>query len=307
MAEPQSDTPAVDVIPTFELSALGKLSLAAAAIACVGGTVSYMVLIGDNAEASQIYLGMFLVSVVSVALGGPGAMELHANKLRKAAFIQAQLEKQSSELIPDFTATHKLLSSPFNASQPAILIDDQRQKVCLLNQMPDPSPRIFPYQDLLGVEIVEDGLSVVATKTSRTSQLGSALVGGVLFGGAGAIVGGLSGKTVSTAHDRVNAVQLRLLVDDISHPHFVVDFLGKQVSKLSAEYSSALAQARQWHGVLEVLIRRMDAEDQHHLAAPPAFSYVADELRKLAQLKSDGILTEEEFQSQKQDLLSQTP
>lgn len=229
--------------------------------------------------------------------------EMTANKERRAAFVQAQLEKQSSELIPDFTATHKLLSSPFNASRPAILIDDQRQKVCLLNQMPDPSPRIFPYQDLLGVEIVEDGLSVISTKTARASQLGSALVGGVLFGGAGAIVGGLSGKTVSTAHDRVNAVQLRLLVDDISHPHFVVDFLGKQVPKLSAEYSLALAQARQWHGVLEVLIRRVDSEAQQHSTAPPASTSVADELRKLAVLKSGGILSEEEFQTQKRVLL----
>jgi hypothetical protein len=74
--------------------------------------------------------------------------------------------------------------------------------------------KIFSYRDILESEVLEDGHSV--TKTSRSSQLAGTLVGGLLLGGVGAIIGGLSGK--KTTHKKVTRIELKVVVNDTSHP-----------------------------------------------------------------------------------------
>lgn len=72
-------------------------------------------------------------------------------------------------------------------------------------------------------------------------------------------------------------------------------------------YTSYLKNAIQAKDLLSVII---DKSDNKNIYASPInnqnngkITSVADELMKLAKLKSDGILTEEEFQAQKAKLL----
>jgi hypothetical protein len=66
-----------------------------------------------------------------------------------------------------------------------------------------------------------------------------------------------------------------------------------------------MKKAQHWHGLLEVLIRQAEIEGKQRdrAAAAPNSSFIADELKKLLDLKSAGALTEVEFQSQKTKLL----
>ena len=76
-------------------------------------------------------------------------------------------------------------------------------------------------------------------------------------------------------------------------------------------YNVAMKQARHWHGLIEVLIRRADSEDtakegelvEENPKKIPK-NLVADELIKLGELQKQGLLTNEEFLSQKTKLLS---
>ena len=163
--------------------------------------------------------------------------------------------------------------------------------------------KFIPYKSLLSVEIFEDGDSI--SKTTRMSQVGSALVGNVLFGPAGALIGALTSKKKTTGTS--TQIDLRILVNDTVTPLHDVAFLNVSTNKSSASYKKAIELARHWHGVLEVVIKQTDLEDKPLPVAPqvqvptpglPEIS-VADELTKLAALHRSNMLSDSEYQSLK--------
>jgi len=99
----------------------------------------------------------------------------------------------------------------------------------------------------------------MVTKTVRSSQIGGALVGGIALGGVGLMIGGLSGKAEST--EKVKRIDLRIIVNDTKNPLHDVNFLYIPTNKESGYYQMSLQKARQWHGIIEVLIRQADTED----------------------------------------------
>lgn len=206
--------------------------------------------------------------------------------------------------IPDFTATQHVFGSNLKTG---LALDETKNKICLITRKDNISHRLITYKDLISAELFEDGISV--TKTARTSQVGGALVGGLMLGGVGAIIGGLSGKTVTT--DKVERIELRLTINDTSNPLHDVTFMELADKKDGIRYKAANQEARKWLGIMDVLIKRADIEARATLLEDnareqiPVRTSIADELRKLADLRSAGILTEEEFQTQKRIALSQ--
>lgn len=156
---------------------------------------------------------------------------------------------------------------------------------------------------MLSCEIFTDGDTV--TKTSRSSQAGGALVGGVLLGGVGAIIGGLSGK--KTAVEKVRRVDLRIVVNNTQKPVHDINLYSGETNKNSMFHKAATEKARHWHSLIAILIKRADEEDKAKESTPQPVEKnksVADELSKLMELKEKGILTDEEFTQQKLKLLS---
>lgn len=84
--------------------------------------------------------------------------------------------------------------------------------------------KLYNTKDVIGYEVIEDG------KTITSGGLGSAVVGGALFGGVGAIVGSNTGKKVS--RKVTTSLKLKLTMDSIVSPTLYVDFikLGKPVN-----------------------------------------------------------------------------
>ena len=79
-----------------------------------------------------------------------------------------------------------------------IAFDEKKYELCVMdvphtkNKLDETDIKFISCKDLLQVELLEDDFSV--TKTERTSQIGSALLGTILAGGFGAIVGSLTSK-----------------------------------------------------------------------------------------------------------------
>jgi hypothetical protein len=207
--------------------------------------------------------------------------------------------------LDDFTPSQKIMGNDGNSG---ISVDEGRKKICLIKQNTgNIALDVLTYSDILSSEVFEDGMTI--TKTARGSQLGGVLIGGLALGGVGAIIGGLSGK--KTSSDKVNRIDLRITVNRTSSPVHDINFMNIKGKKNGIIYNAAMQQARHWHGLLEVLIKRADSEDiakegggVNESTQMPSKGSVADELVKLAQLQKQGMLTDAEFKAQKAKLLT---
>lgn len=169
----------------------------------------------------------------------------------------------------------------------------------------------FCYSDIIEVSYEENGAELYSKSAMRT--VGGAAVGGMLMGGAGTVVGGLSGSSKKTME--IKTMQVKILLRNTQRTSYVLDFndskrvLKTKESADSTMYKRYLQNANSARDILSVIIdkakqKEISAMLQVEQKPVNIHSGVAEELAKLAQLKSDGILTEEEFNAQKKKLLN---
>lgn len=172
------------------------------------------------------------------------------------------------------------------------------------------SYELFNYSDIIEVSYEENGNQLYTKSAART--VGGAVVGGVLMGGAGAVVGGLSGA--SKQNKEIKNMDIKILLRNTSRTSCVLNFKAVDkvlVTKNDADrqlYEKYLKHANQAKDTLAVIIdnaKQVNDSSIKLVAQVPTTlqTSIADELAKLAKLKADGILTDEEFQMQKSKLL----
>lgn len=209
--------------------------------------------------------------------------------------------------IPNFSTTHLYIGPD---EKTGIAIDEENRKVCFIQNYYGVVINPFDYKDIISSEVIEDGDTI--TKSSRTSQIGGALVGGLALGGVGAIIGGLSGskKTSGVAKN----ISLKVIVNDTSSAMHEVIFLNTEAKKDSLSYKIATEKVNEWHAKIHALIKQSNTNFEQKPKAPTetdsrpeetAKASVVDQIAKLAELKEKGFLTDEEFNTQKQKLLSE--
>lgn len=227
-----------------------------------------------------------VVALVAIGL----AIQSDSNK-KKRAKLKGLISAQA-----DFRVTHALVGADLRTG---IAIDDGGRKVCLA-ALPD-TARVYRFEDVLSCELFEDGRSI--SKAVRSSQALGAIIGGLALGGVGVVAGGLSGarKTVDT----VTRIDLRLVVNDLQSPMHDVRLLDAEAKRGGFVHRSVSDKARFWAGLFEVIIEgSRGAAAQAQARGRPRPADVAGQLRELAKLRDDGILTEEEFAAQKAKLLA---
>jgi hypothetical protein len=175
---------------------------------------------------------------------------------------------------------------------------------------------VYRANAIIRSEVTEDGGSV--TTTSRTSQAVGALVGNAIFGPAGFIVGGLSGKTRSKS--AVSKVGFALTVNDPNRPLWTIELLdlSKPAERSSGPAAGALKLANEVHALMSVFIRKADETQQANAGAvqtptalprqttapshPERLAF-SEEFTKLAKLKQAGMLSDLEFTEMKAALI----
>ncbi|MBQ7462808.1 MAG: hypothetical protein IJS63_11330 [Bacteroidaceae bacterium] len=75
-----------------------------------------------------------------------------------------------------------------------------------------------PFDQIISVEILEDNTLLSSKSTTRT--VGGAMLGGALAGGAGMVVGGLSGD--SKQKKKVSKVSVKIKIRDYSTPALLI-------------------------------------------------------------------------------------
>ncbi len=190
---------------------------------------------------STLLLMAVLAPVVLIVLGIVFAT------LYGGPVIDGKAKESALRSIPGFNPTRAFVG----LEDSSIAFDESTNTICCLTVRAGKlSHRLVRGEQLLRAEIFEDRVSVI--ETSRGSQLKGALVGGLAFGAAGAMVGGLSGLTVTQR--QISRIELRLTVDDAQNPlHDVVFCTGAgdpQTTKILSDH------AREWLGIMDIMIHR---------------------------------------------------
>ena len=207
--------------------------------------------------------------------------------------------KTSSTKLENFGAT-KIIEGPLG--QYKVKIDENNEKVAYISKN---GSRVFSYDDIIKVELQENGQTVSQKSTTRT--IGGAILGGVLAGGAGAIVGGLSGA--STQRRKVTSIVVKVTLRDVADPTVnIVCFENYKLPPYSDDEGMQFfyAPALEIVDTLSVIIDLIDkrSNPQPATAAQPNSNNLSDEIAKLHGMLKDGIITEEEFAKMKERLIN---
>ena len=153
----------------------------------------------------------------------------------------------------------------------------------------------FSYDNLLSFELLEDGQSI--TK----GGLGRAVAGGLLFGGVGAIVGGVTGGKKSKGI--CNSMKLRVSLKNAHTDVVYINFITTETKTSSFIYKGAQDSAQKCITALELINDTNQITHAEHISTVVQTTSAADEILKFKTLLDQGIITQEEFDAKKKELL----
>lgn len=144
----------------------------------------------------------------------------------------------------------------------AFLVDNVHKNVAYISSF---HKRIIPYNQIISVELLEEGKTVSKKSTVRT--IGGALIGGAIGGGVGAIVGGLSGGRSQSK--KVSLVQVKIRLRDVNSPSFTITTFnartmtveGKPITENSTEgyiYRQGRSDANRIVDLVSIIIDETD-------------------------------------------------
>lgn len=192
----------------------------------------------------------------------------------------------NSDTVKEYISRRIPLVSSFNATktvEKGLVIDDNNKifKVGL---------DLFEFSDLLSFELLEDG------KAITKGGLGSAVAGGLLFGGAGAVVGGITGGKKSKGV--CTSMKIRITVKNSHTDTVYINLVFMEIKTDSLLYKAAQESAQKYLSALQII-----ADTSNQAEAIPASVDIAADIEKFHALMEKGVITEEEFAAKKAQLL----
>lgn len=187
-----------------------------------------------------IVIFVLVLAGIAVLVGIGIAVQQAENKKTMASVLSGRT---------DFTATYSLAGVD---GQTMVAVDADRRSIALV-ALNGPI-QIVPFSSLIEVAVFQDGQSV--THFSRGSQAAGALVGGALFGAAGLVVGGLSGKR--TTSGKIRSVALQLTLESLDRPFFSVSLQNLEAETGGIIHQHAMRQANEWLARLKAAMQMAD-------------------------------------------------
>lgn len=150
--------------------------------------------------------------------------------------------------IPSFNASlASLCATVIGPNNAAIYVDKNSKKICLAK--PNSTYKLYDGKDILDVEIKENNFII-----SKSTGSGKAIVGGLVFGVAGAVIGSASTKRIDSV--QVDTLQLVIHTKDIENSTIMINYIvpSLPLPRNSPAYSDWMSVATIWHGMINVIM-----------------------------------------------------
>lgn len=160
---------------------------------------------------------------------------------------------------------------------------------------------VYTFDELNSYELLENGSSVM----SGGLGIGRAVVGGVLAGGVGAVLGGVTKK--KKQKNQVDSLKIMVTFKDRSPQSVTLDYIKKKQDK-DKKYEKTLMKAKETMAGFDYIVSELGVDRHDELVGSvnrqqeqPITS--ADEIRKYKELLDEGIISQKEFDAKKKSLL----
>lgn len=187
--------------------------------------------------------------------------------------------------------------SPTYRLQARIQFDDDTETL-MLEEEDWTKTQFIKYNQIVDFELLENGGSLAK------GGVGRAVVGGMLFGSTGAIVGSTTRKQKKLCE----SLCIKLTLKDFEEPSYYINFIKKPVDVGSEYYKDVVKKAQDMMSKLQLITSSMSAPVQEDTGKNMDGNEEANadpiaEIRGYKALYDEGILTEEEFQQKKKQIL----
>lgn len=242
-----------------------------------------------------MWLLIFLIIIVALMVGAP--------ILLNASSKDKKMKDNALQNYIDFINKNGISNSQSISLKNIARIDIETQKKLLgAYSYYESESVVLKFEQILDFEIFENGNSVVSSKT------GSAIVGGLLFGGLGAIAGASGSRIIS---DNCKTLKLNIYTTDVTNSVVTLDLLDKGIEKNSTEYENLKDTINKMIGFLKIA-RESNRQAERKEDKKVIVENIEDinqnnnlrKLKELAQLKEQGIITDKEFEESKKKILS---
>ncbi len=234
----------------------------------------------DDVCLVPILIGVGVLALV-IYFGWQSANNEAANQNN----LQNQLRQKKFKI----DKTYNIISLGVNKQ---VLFDFESNKIAILDAAAN-SINYVEFNKIIDCEILEDNTTIMK------GGIGRALVGGVLAGGVGAIVGaGTRGLS-----DIVKNLAIRIITNDISNPMVMITLINSDTKRDGLFYKNCMASAQEIYSTI-VSVLNSGKTSKQTLSESIDSESVSDQIRELAKLKGEGLLTEEEFNKKKKALLN---
>lgn len=191
--------------------------------------------------------------------------------------------------IDNFSPTYRLKAR--------VQFDDDTETL-MLEEEDWTKTQFIKYNQIVDFELLENGGSLAK------GGVGRAVVGGMLFGSTGAIVGSTTRKQKKLCE----SLCIKLTLKDFEEPSYYINFIKKPVDVGSEYYKDVMKKAQDMMSKLQLITSSMSAPVQEDTGKSMGGSAETNadpiaEIRGYKALYDEGILTEEEFQQKKKQIL----
>lgn len=180
----------------------------------------------------------FIIMIVVILLVMAGAADKSYKE--KISNMEGGLEKLFNDNNFSKSAEIKLDDITYGYR---IYIDENGKKLLIINTNTLQN-KFINFDDIIGMDVIEDGVG--------TNGVGRAIIGGVLFGGAGAIVGSNTGKKV------VKNVKIVIYLNSISEPEYDMIINTEKIKMDSRMYKPKIEFIRRLNATIKAILSQSE-------------------------------------------------